>query len=485
MSSSEASSTERPLVVDLDGTLINTDLLHESTLKIIREHPLGALQLPFHLKSGKSRLKQYLADNVQLMPETLPYNEPFLQWLRSQRDHGRQLILCTASNQGFAEDVAGFLGIFDDVIASDSSRNIKGDRKAEILCERFGKGGFDYAGDSYSDLPVWRNSGGAILVNTPDKLKKTVASSDCDIVEIFEKSKLTIGQWSRAIRVQQWLKNLLLFAPVLAAHRITETQSLGLLIVAFFAFSFVASATYLVNDLLDLESDRLHPRKKSRLLAAGLISIPKAILMAAGLLSSGLFLGYFISDSFFLCLIIYLFITCTYSLILKRVTLLDCMVLAVLYTLRIIAGAAAIGMGLSFWLLAFSAFLFTSLALIKRYAELEVQLLEGREKVHGRGYLTSDAPLLQTLGVTSGFAAVLVLSLYLNSDEVVVLYEVPQVVWGAVLVLLYWISWMWMQAHRGLMHDDPLVFAIKDKTSLFAGAVFLSILLLGGMLPSW
>ena len=480
----EARSSDRPLIVDLDGTLVNTDLLHESTLKLFRERPLKALLLPLQLRSGKSQLKQYLAESTPLMPETLPYNEPFLHWLRSERDQGRSLILCTASNIIFAEKIAEFLGIFDEVIASDNHRNLKGKNKALALCERFGEGNFDYAGDSFADLPVWRCAEASILVNASNNLQR-VATDDCNIIKVFEQPRLNLVEWSRAIRVQQWLKNLLLFAPVLAAHRFAETESLALLMLAFFSFSLVASSTYLFNDLLDLDSDRLHPRKKNRPLAAGLIPISRAILVATGLLLVGIFLAFAINGSFLLCLITYLVITCAYSLVLKRVTLLDCMTLAVLYTLRIIAGAAAIGMGLSFWLLAFSAFLFTSLALIKRYAELEVQLLEGREKVHGRGYLTSDAPLLQALGISSGFAAVLVLSLYLNSSEVVVLYAIPQVVWGAVLVLLYWISWMWMQAHRGRMHDDPLVFAIKDKTSLIAGFVFLGILLLGGIIPPW
>jgi 4-hydroxybenzoate polyprenyltransferase len=234
-----------------------------------------------------------------------------------------------------------------------------------------------------------------------------------------------------------------------------------------------------------LESDRQHPRKQYRPLAAGLMSMPTAFLLAGGLLALGVALAFAINGAYLFCLLIYLLVTACYSWFLKRFALLDCIALAVLYTLRIIAGAAAINMGLSFWLLAFSAFLFMSLALVKRYAELEVQLLEGRDKAHGRGYLISDAPLLQTLGVSSGFVAVLVLSLYLNSDEVLVLYATPEIVWGAVLVLLYWISWMWMQAHRGLMHDDPLVFAIKERTSLLAGGLFLGILLLGTVQTPW
>jgi len=285
--------------------------------------------------------------------------------------------------------------------------------------------------------------------------------------------------------MQQWLKNLLLFAPVLAAHTALDFPMGLAMLLAFIAFSLSASATYLVNDLLDLDSDRLHPRKRLRPFAAGVISIPLGLAAAAGLLAAGLVLAFFVGHLFLVCLLTYLALTLTYSWYLKRLLLLDCITLAMLYTLRIIAGAAAVNMGLSFWLLAFSVFLFLSLAFVKRYAELEVLLLEGREYAHGRAYRISDASLLQTLGVSSGFAAALVLSLYLNSEEVLLLYNTPEIVWGAVLVLLYWISWMWMQAHRGLMHDDPLVFAIKNPVSLLAGAIFLLVLVMGTLGPPW
>lgn len=474
----------RPLVVDMDGTLIYTDLLHESALRLFREKPLKVFMLPLKLGQGRARLKQYLAQNTELIPETLPYNQQLLQWLREERDKGRRLILCTASNQKFARQVADFLGLFDEVIASDASTNLKGKNKAQVLCDHFGRGEFDYAGDSFADLPVWECAGQAIVVNATASLESAVRAC-CTIASVFKRPTLTIVDWARALRVQQWLKNLLLLAPMLAAHRVTDVESWWLLALAFLSFSLVASATYLVNDLFDLHSDRLHPRKQYRPLAAGLISVPTASLLAGGLLALGIFLAFAVNGAYLFCLLIYLFVTACYSWFFKRLVLLDCIALAVLYTLRIIAGAAAIDMGLSFWLLAFSAFLFMSLALIKRYAELEVQLLEGRDKAHGRGYLTSDASLLQTLGVSSGFAAVLVLSLYLNSDEVLVLYATPEIVWGAVLVLLYWISWMWMQAHRGLMHDDPLIFAIKERSSLLAGALFLCILLLGTVQTPW
>ena len=476
--------SDYPLVVDLDGTLVSTDLLHESLLSLLRSHPLSLLVLPFRIFSGKASFKRYVTQRTQLTPETLPYNQELLEWLVEQRNNGREIILCTASDRRFAEQVAEHLELFDDVMASDGITNLGGEMKASALCERLGKGQFDYVGNSTADLPIWECASRGVVVNASEKLSRRAADS-CPVAKTFPAHPATIRVWAGAIRMQQWLKNLLLFAPVLAAHTALDFPMGLAMLLAFIAFSLSASATYLVNDLLDLDSDRLHPRKRLRPFAAGVISIPLGLAAAAGLLAAGLVLAFFVGHLFLVCLLTYLALTLTYSWYLKRLLLLDCITLAMLYTLRIIAGAAAVNMGLSFWLLAFSVFLFLSLAFVKRYAELEVLLLEGREYAHGRAYRISDASLLQTLGVSSGFAAALVLSLYLNSEEVLLLYNTPEIVWGAVLVLLYWISWMWMQAHRGLMHDDPLVFAIKNPVSLLAGAIFLLVLVMGTLGPPW
>lgn len=474
----------RPLVVDLDGTLIMTDLLHESLVLLLRNQPSALPKLLSRIVGGKARLKQYVAENVELTPSTLPYNTALLNWLAEERERGRRLILCTASNMKYAEEVAAFLGIFDEVMSSDEHTNLGGMKKASVLCERFGVGGFDYVGNSRADLPIWECAGEAVVVNA-NKRVTSKAGSCSRVVKTFPAPQHGLAVWARTLRIQQWLKNLLLFAPVLAAHRFTEPGMLLLLIMAFFSFSLSASGTYVINDLLDLESDRLHPRKRNRPFAAGLIPIPLGLMVSPLLIAAGIFLASQTNAGFLLCLVCYLVLTCCYSWFLKRFVLLDCLTLAVLYTLRIVAGAAAVGMSLSFWLLAFSVFLFLSLAFVKRYAELEVQLLEGREKAHGRGYLTSDASLLQNLGISAGYAAALVLSLYLNSEQVLLLYATPEFVWGAVLILLYWISWMWMQAHRGRMHDDPLVFAIKDRVSLLAGAAFLLFLFMGTVKLPW
>ncbi|MET3118492.1 4-hydroxybenzoate polyprenyltransferase/phosphoserine phosphatase [Undibacterium sp. GrIS 1.8] len=464
-----------PLVVDLDGTLIHTDMLHESALCVLRDNPLQVLRIPYWLSQGKASLKRHLANLVDFDASLLPYNLDLLEWLRDQKASGRKLILCTASDRSIAEAIAVHLGIFDDVIASDGIINMAGRDKVLRLEQRFGRRGFDYAGNSQADIVVWQSARKAIVVNAPATLLKKV-KSELDVECVFPEKTFGLTAWRKVLRVHQWLKNLLLFVPLFAAHQFSNLQSWGGLILAFFAFSLCASCVYITNDLLDLESDRQHPHKCKRPFASGLVPAWKGTILAPILLCISLIFAKNVSAAFCSWLLFYFVLTCAYSWGLKRLMLIDCLTLALLYTLRIVAGAAAVGMLLSFWLLAFSVFLFLSLAYVKRYAELQVQLLNGKQKVHGRGYYTSDASLVQILGVTSGYASVLVLALYLNSDVVLKLYKKPELVWGAVPVLLFWVSWMWMSAHRGEMHDDPLVFAVKDKASLFAGLLFAAVL---------
>lgn len=475
---------EKPLVVDLDGTLIHTDMLHESALRVFKDRPFETLRIPFLLIKGKASLKQHLASLTEFDPEALPYNEELLSWLKLQSREGRRLVLCTASDKAIADLITEHLGIFDEVIASDGVSNIAGEHKAAALVEQFERDGYDYVGNSHADLPVWSHARKAIVVNGSDTLVKK-AKNISTVEKIFPKREIRLSVWLRVIRIHQWLKNVLLFVPLFAAHDLVNGEAWGSLLLAFAAFSLCASSVYIANDLLDLESDRLHPRKRNRPFASGLVPVWMGVLIAPLLLSISLMIAVSVGETFFYFVLLYFILTCGYSLFLKRLVLIDCLTLALLYTLRIIAGAAAVGHELSFWLLAFSVFIFLSLAFVKRYAELEVQLLSGMEEVHGRGYRISDAPLIQTMGIVAGYAAVLVLALYLKSDAVQKLYATPEMIWGAVLVMLFWVSWMWIQAHRGKMHDDPLVFAVKDRASLCAGAVFSAILVVGSIGVSW
>lgn len=467
-----------PLIVDLDGTLIYSDMLQESALKAVSQHPLYLLKIAYWLSKGRACLKQRLAERLTFDPSLLPYNHELIDWLTQQKAEGRRVILCTASDQSIANAVAEHVGLFDEVMASDGVTNLSGTHKADALVRRFGEKGFDYIGNAHVDLHVWRRARAAIVVNAAGNVIDK-ATNTCHVERVFAKPGVTLSVWRRVLRVHQWLKNALLFVPLLASHQWWQWTPWWQLIQAFFAFSLCASSVYIANDLLDLHSDRQHPRKRQRPFAAGLVPAWLGMYLAPVLLlvSGGLALQ--INGHFAAWLMVYFGLTCAYSLGLKRLVLVDCLVLAVLYTLRIVAGAAAVVMPLSYWLLAFALFLFLSLAFVKRYAELQGQVSQPSSKVHGRGYYVTDAPLVQTLGVTSGYASAIVLALYVNSEIIVHLYRCPACIWGTVPILLFWVSWVWLQAHRGQMHDDPLVFAVKDKASVFAGVLFGLVLILG------
>lgn len=473
-----------PLVVDLDGTLVRGDLLIESALRALRERPLDVLRMPRWLAQGKAALKRHLAERTGFDPASLPYHLQLLDWLQKQRLEGRRLVLCTAADHSIAAAVADHLGIFEEVIASDGRHNLSGANKAALLERRFGVGGFDYAGNAPVDLAVWRRARRAVLVNANGRLTGAAARC-CQIEQVFPPRRSDPVTLLRMLRVHQWLKNLLLFVPVLAAHQFIDPDVWYRLLLAFCAFNLCASSVYIGNDLLDLDSDRHHPRKAGRPFAAGTVPPRVGLALAPVLLAAGAALGSLVGGAFLAALAAYFALTCAYSLGLKRLPLVDCLTLAVLYMLRVVAGAAAAGMSLSFWLLAFSVFLFLSLAFVKRYAELRMLSLDGKDRAHGRGYATADAPLIQIQGMASGYVAVLVLALYLDSEAVLRLYRSPEFVWGAVLAALFWINWIWLAAHRGQMHDDPLVFAVKDKVSLAAGAIAAVFMVLGTVGMAW
>ena len=473
----------KPLVVDLDGTLTLSDTLHESALALLRDSPLSVFKLPIWLTSGKAHLKRHLASQVEFAPDALPYNSPFLDFLKKEHDKGRKLILCTAADRSIAESVAKHIGLFDEVLASDGNTNLAGANKAAALVSRFGKGGFDYAGNSSADFDVWDSAAGAVVVNASLSVQAT-AVKRYNVSGVFAPAQVGLGIWRKVLRLHQWLKNLLLFLPLLAAHEIGNVEAWLSLVLAFFAFSLCASTVYIANDLLDLDSDRRHPRKRMRPFASGAVPVLMGVALAPVLLTASFVLAFQVGTVLVGWLLAYFVVTCLYSFSLKKLILVDCLTLAMLYTFRILAGAATVGHVLSFWLLAFSVFLFLSLAFVKRYAELEVQRLNGSDKAHGRGYHTDDASLLQNIGISSGQASVLVLALYLNSDAVTKLYASPEVIWCAVPVMLFWIQWMWMQAHRGNMHDDPVVFAVKDRVSLLA-ALLVGVILVTGAMGVW
>ena len=466
---------EVPLVVDLDGTLLRTDLLHESTLKLLRMNPLSVLKLPIWLATGKAQLKREIAHRVSLDFSGLPYHEELVEWLRLERARGRRLVLATASDEKLAQGVAAHLPLFDEVLASDGKTNNASDRKAIALVERYGERGFDYAGNSIDDLAIWERARSAVLVSAPASIRRA-AGQRAQVDREFAAAPAGLKAWVKALRLHQWMKNVLLFLPMLGSHQLLNVGLLVKVFVAFIAFGLCASAVYVVNDLMDLESDRHHPRKRFRPFAAGTLSPLTGVMVMGLLLISSLVIATQVTPAFFAWLGSYFVFTVAYTFYLKSKEIVDVLLLAGLYTLRIIAGGAAAATPASFWLLAFSLFLFLSLAFVKRFCELQVTASQGRAEAKGRGYRTSDLPLIEMMGVVSGFAAVMILALYINGESVLLLYKRPEMMWLTVPILLYWITRVWIKAHRGLVRDDPVLFAMKDKISVMAGLAFLSVL---------
>lgn len=463
-----------PLCIDLDGSLIHNDTLHDTTMALLKGYPIKAAAIPAWLRQGKAYMKRRIAHYVDIDASTLPYNDELVTWLTEQKAIGRKLVLSTAADEAIAQKIAAHLDLFDEVIASDGITNLSSRNKANALISRFGEKGFDYVGNSTVDLLVWRAARRAIVVGNARLAAKAAEVSIVDLH--IQPARAKLRTWAKGLRLHQWLKNLLVFLPLVGGHRWGDLVAVAQVVLAFLCFGLTASAVYVLNDLLDLDSDRQHPRKRQRPFAAGLISVPAGLAASGCLFTAGIGLGATLGANFLFWLGAYVVLTTLYSFALKRFALIDCLALAGLYTLRIVAGGATIAQPISFWLLAFSLFLFLSLAFIKRFAELVSASKSGETKVHGRGYRIEDQLLLQSIGVVSGFASAVVMALYLNSAEVLVLYKQPQLLWFTMPVLLFWICWVWLRAARDEMHDDPVVFAARDSASLMAGALFLGVM---------
>jgi 4-hydroxybenzoate polyprenyltransferase len=421
------------------------------------------LVAPLWLLRGKARFKDEIFARAAIDPEALPYNAAFLDFLKDERKHGRSLILTTATSRSAAERVAQHVGIFDHVMASDESVNLAGRRKAEALVHEFGERGFAYAANAYVDLDVWRQAAAAHVVQPAAGLTKRVEAV-CHVASVYEsKSKSKLRLALKAMRPHQWAKNALIFAPVVFAHRITHVDTLLAALTAFLAFTLVSSSVYLVNDLLDLESDRRHVDNRRRPFASGDLPLQYGIFMAPALIAAGALVGASLSWAFLGVLAGYFVVTSAYSFRLKQVVLADVLILAFLYAWRVFAGAIATDIALTSWFLAFFGFLFLSLALVKRCSELILTMRHNQKENARRGYWVSDLQQLVSFGSASGYIAVLVLALYINEQKAA--YARPQVLWMLCPFMLYWVSRMWLMASRGQMTSDPLVFSLKDRVS--------------------
>jgi len=447
-------STTLPLCVDLDGTLVRTDTLVESALALAPTR--HALPMLAALARGKAGFKAHVVGLAPPDPALLPYNEALLDWLRAQKAAGRVLVLATAANEAAARAIAAHLGIFDEVIASSPERNLKGPAKAAALVERFGERGFVYAGDTAADLAVWARAAAAVLVEVPERLATRVTVPVERRIATRPPAALAL---LKAMRPHQWVKNLLVFVPILTAHALTDWRSWEGGVLAFAALCAMASAIYLVNDLLDLRADRAHPAKRRRPFAAGTAPLGGGVALMAVLGMAGAVLAWWAGILWIV--LAYGATSLAYSLRLKRLPLVDVFALAGLYTVRLFAGGEATGHPLSLWLLAFASFLFLSLALVKRVAEV----MESEKQLPGRGYGPQDLLILQLFGVCAAFSSSLVLALYVQNEAESGRFARPGLLWLIVPLVLLWNCRIWLATARGYMHHDPILYAARDRVT--------------------
>ncbi len=470
-------TSARPVCVDLDGTLVKSDTLIDSLLLLVRTYPLRSLQAPLWLKGGKAALKARIGSYVQLDPEHLPYNRELLAYLHDQHALGRKLYLTTGADGNLATRISNHLGIFEEVLASDGTTNLTGGNKLESLKKRFPEGGFDYIGNAPPDVPLLEHAGEAMVANPSLSLRALLRSRKIPVTRRFEDQAAPHKVFLKAIRLHQWAKNILIFVPLILAHSLKLPLLLDAL-VAFFCFSLCASATYIVNDLLDIEADRRHPKKRLRPFASGDLPVAGGVAIIVLFMALSLTGAAFLSRDFLGWLLLYLATTLSYSLYLKRVVLIDVILLSGLYTLRMLAGGAATDVIFSPWLAAFSIFLFLSLAMVKRFSELQNIRARGNTLSNGRGYLIADIEQLRSFGTSSAYASVVVFAFYIYGAGTAGLYKHPSRMWLMTPLLILWLSRVWLLASRGELDEDPVIFAVTDRMSLLIGAAVVLIAIL-------
>jgi len=466
-----------PIVVDLDKTLIETDMLYESIVEYIRNNPIRIFSILSWITEGKGAFKRKLAEKVQPEIETIPINLPFVKFLKQKKQKGHPIYLATATDEILARKVANrFNGLFDDVMGSNGTINLKGPNKAVFLKKRF-PDGFIYAGDSKADLKVWKDASGIITVNMSNK---TLAKARCinEPIAIFEPKYLTfIKPFLRVLRLHQWSKNALLFVPLILGFSYLNTSDVLNAITGFILISIAASATYIINDLTDLSADRKHPNKYRRPFASGELSLLCGLISAPILITLCLILAFFLSPVFFLILFSYTCLTLSYSFYLKTIILLDTFIIGILFTLRVLMGFALTELPFSGWLVSFSTFFFLALALAKRHAEIVRFAKKKKGPIPGRGYLSSDSPVTLSLGIASSLASIVILMLYMTQEVFVQApYDNPDLLWACPILIFLWIQRIWLYSHRGELNDDPVIFAFKDKISLLLGILTLLII---------
>lgn len=460
-----------PLVVDVDGTLVAGDLLIDRSLSLLTASPLGFLRAVRRGLRGRAALKRAISRTGALPPSSVALNPAVVAEIEAAKRSDRPVWLASGADELAVEPLAKRVGA-DGFLASDGERNLVGSTKADALVERFGKQGFDYVGNDRRDLPVWRQARRAVAVGVPSRLKRKIGYLNCDAR--FIPGLGTPFDFLRTLRPHQWVKNALVFVAPLAAHVVDPGPYLWAA-AAFVILSLVASSGYVLNDIVDIGHDREHPSKRSRPLASGKVRLLPMAGIGVLLAAVGVAASFLVSASLGACAVLYLIVAVAYSLRLKRAILVDVIVLASLYVVRVVAGGVAAGIPVSAWLLAFSLFVFLALAIVKRRTEL-ANVAEGRQRaVLGRGYHVTDAGVMTMLGAASVIGAVIVLALYIQGPEVATRYEQPLLLLLTCPVLLYWLGRLLVLADRGNVDDDPVVFAVRDRTSWLAGLLVVAI----------
>jgi 4-hydroxybenzoate polyprenyltransferase/phosphoserine phosphatase len=462
-------AVQLPLCVDLDGTLVKSDTLVDSLLVLLRLHPMLAFRLPGRLLHGKAAFKAFLSESISLDVAHLPYNRKLLQFLQQERALGRPIYLATGADLMLAKRVAEHLGIFTGVLGSDGTTNLTGANKLASLRTLLNSDAFDYIGNDSPDLPLLAHAGQPMVANPSLRLRIALRMRGIRPRRFFQERGHPLRSLLKAVRLHQWAKNLLIFVPLLLSHALSVGKLLTAL-EAFCCFSLTASAAYIVNDLMDIDADRRNAQKRLRPFASGDLSAFSGICIATIFSLVGLAGAKFLPGEFFNWLLIYLATAMAYSLYLKRVALVDVLTLSGLYILRLLAGGAATHTPISHWLAGFSMFLFLSLAISKRFAELEILGARGLPASNGRGYLLADLDQLRSFGTASAYAAVVIFAIYISGPDVVPLYHKPTLLWLIVPLMILWLSRVWLLASRGELNEDPVVFALTDRMSLLMGA---------------
>jgi len=477
----------RPLCVDLDGTLVKSDTLVDSLLMLMHTHPALIFRLPDRLLAGKAAFKAFVTESVSLDVAQLPYNRALLHFLNQEHARGRDIFLATGADAHLAHRVAEHLGIFTDVLASDGAINLTGSMKLDSLRNRLDNAAFDYIGNDAPDLPLLAQATQAMVANPSLRLRMNLKTRGIHPVQTFADRKPLAQSFAKALRLHQWAKNLLIFVPLLCSHALTQAKLLAAL-AAFFCFSLTAASAYIVNDLVDLDADRRHSRKLQRPFAAGDLPAIAGVIIAAIFLAAGLAGAAMLPGRFFAWELVYLATTLAYSLLLKRFALVDVLALSGLYSLRLLAGGSVTQTPISHWLAGFSMFLFLSLAIVKRFAELKNlsaanalprnDLPRNNLPRNGRGYLVSDLDQLRSFGTASAYAAMVVFAIYITGPDVVQLYHKPRLLWLSVPLITLWLNRVWLLASRGRLDEDPVAFALTDPMSQIIGIMVAIVTLL-------